>query len=116
MRQIEMIIQFLARLLYGSDSVAYEEYLDEEHITSDALFRAVNERLQQGRISDAEDLLFDQMNPSNPYELQVAIDFYERLNDLSDDELEQGDFSREEVEEGLRDVIHQFGVELPQNF
>ena len=64
MRQIEMIIQFLARLLYGSDSVAYEEYLDEEHITSDALFRAVNERLQQGRISDAEDLLFDQMNPS----------------------------------------------------
>jgi len=116
MRQIEMISQFLARLLYGTDSVNYEEYLDEEHLASDALFRALNSLTQQGKISEAENLLFEQMNPASQDDLQVALDFYERLNDCSDEELEAGDFSREEVEEGLRDVIHSFGVELPQNF
>ena len=41
------------------------------------------------------------------------MDFYFRLNLLSDQELEEGNFSRQEIDEGLRDVMEQYGVVLP---
>ena len=41
------------------------------------------------------------------------MDFYYRLNLLSDQELEEGNFSRQEVVEGLHDVMDQYGVVLP---
>ena len=40
------------------------------------------------------------------------MDFYARLNDLSDAQLKAGGFERDEIQEGLRDLSEQFGVSL----
>ena len=45
--------------------------------------------------------------------MRLAIDFYSKLNDLSNDELEARDFSREEIDGGLQDVMLRFNVRLP---
>ena len=40
----------------------------------------------------------------------MGLNFYERLNDLPDAVLEANDFSREEVYEGLEDLLETFGI------
>ena len=42
--------------------------------------------------------------------MMVAVDFYHRLNNLDDGVLQENDFSREEIEEGLRDIASKAGI------
>jgi len=44
--------------------------------------------------------------------LEIAIDFYDRLNELSDEQLEKGDFTREEIKIGLSDALKLFGINV----
>ena len=62
--------------------------------------------------SGAEDLLYQRAEPEDRRYLELAVDFYSRLNDLSDEQLEQGGFARDEVQDGLRNLAAQFGVSL----
>jgi hypothetical protein len=50
------------------------------------------------------------MDKNDKRYLELALDFYKRLNDLDDDALEAGGFTREEINEGLGDVLEAFGV------
>jgi hypothetical protein len=43
--------------------------------------------------------------------LAVACEFYQRLNALSDEALEEANFSREEINEGLVAVMKRYGLE-----
>ena len=52
------------------------------------------------------------MCPAGRRYLELAVDFYARLNDLTDAQLEAAGFGRDELEEGLRDMAGRFGVSL----
>lgn len=110
-RQIQMIAQFLAKLLFGKDT---SEYIieDEENLNgTDLLYKALCAKLEKGDICGAEDILFEALENGGKENLEVAIDFYAKLNNMSDEELAQADFSREEVEEGLKNAAAMFGLE-----
>lgn len=110
-RQIQMIAQFLAKLLFGKDT---SEYIieDEENLNgTDLLYKALCAKLEKGDICGAEDILFEALENGGKENLEVAIDFYAKLNNMSDAELEKADFSREEVEEGLKNAAAMFGLE-----
>lgn len=112
-RQIEMVAQYVSRVLFQKDKIEYE-ILDEAHSTdTDRLHLRLLELLQAGRLCEAEDLLFEQLEPGNEAHVRLALDFYARLNDLSDKALEAGGLPREEVEEGLRDAMQALGIEVP---
>jgi hypothetical protein len=44
--------------------------------------------------------------------VKIALDFYDRLNKLSDGELEIADFSREEIKSGIDDVLKLYNISL----
>ena len=88
MRQIETMTLAIAKLMFHKDSAEYE-------------------------MRGGQDLLYSSLNTEDHAFLEAAVDFYFRLNLLSDQELEAGNFSRQEIEEGLRDVMDQYGVVLP---
>ena len=110
MRVITSIIQFLARIVAGRDTVTYELSGADEHQESDALHKTLVGLLARGNINEAENFLFKELNPANPRQMMVAIDFYQRLNDLDDEDLQTRDFSRKEIEEGLRDIARKAGI------
>lgn len=60
-----------------------------------------------GQINQAENMLFDAVeeNPTEDY-FYVALDFYKELSNMSDSELEKNDFSREEIKNGMQDIIN----------
>ncbi len=66
--------------------------------------------LEQGKINEAENLLFENLDTDNKRYMELALDFYERLNNFEDDFLEENNFSREEIEEGLKEIFKKFKV------
>ena len=110
MRQIESLVQMVARFVFHKDAIHYT-IVDETALSgTDLLFRDVMALLQQGKINEAENLLFERMNPERLPDLEVAVDFYQRLGQMGDRELEAGGFTREEIKSGLDDAIRLFDI------
>ena len=65
----------------------------------------------RGEINAAENLLFEELDFSDPGTLHIALAFYEHLNRFTDQELEARDYSREEIFEGVKDCAEQYGMD-----
>ena len=113
MKQVKAIADTIAALIFGKAEVAYEIQDEENHTETDMLFLRLNKMLDRGDINGAEDMLFDELNPNDTNYLLLAVDFYRRLNDKSDVELENCGFSREEVVAGLSEVVNKYGITFP---
>ncbi len=111
MRQIEMLTRFISNVLLQGDTTDTSISVDEEGYIeeSDFLSYRLNGLLLEGKINEAENLLFEAIeeSPKRVY-LKTAMDFYETLGSLSDEQLERGDFSRDEIVEGLQAVCDRY--------
>ena len=67
--------------------------------------------LDQGQINQAENLLFEDTDFSDLRQLPMVVAVYQYLNTFSDTRLEASGFSREEIQEGLRDCACKFGID-----
>ena len=101
MRQVEALARSIAYLVFQKEDAEIDE-----------LYRTLLGKVNAGDIGGAEDLLYQRAEPEDRRYLELAVDFYSRLNDLSDEQLEQGGFARDEVQDGLRNLAAQFGVSL----
>jgi hypothetical protein len=90
----------------------YEFSKEGEVSETDLLYLQLTSLVNDGRINEAENLLFEQIDTENKRYLELAIDFYSKLNDMSDKDLEKAGFTREEIDEGLKDVADNFGFSI----
>lgn len=73
--------------------------------SGDILHIILKRLITDGEYNKAENILFEAIDKNNSQEIyQVAINFYNLLLEKSDEELEKGNFSREEVYQGLEDI------------
>ena len=56
---------------------------------------------------------FENIRMTDKY-IELATDFYSRLNGMTDAELETADFSRDEVYDGYIDILTKLGVPVEQ--
>ncbi len=112
LRQVEALARSIAYLVFQKDTTEYVPTGAEADGPVDGLHRRLLERVNAGDICGAEDLLYTEADLDDRRYLELAVDFYSRLNDLTDRQLEEGGFSREEIQDGLRDLAGQFGVSL----
>ena len=113
MRQIEMMTIAIAQLLLGKGGKEYgwKEELGQER--SVELKKRLTRMLQEGRLGDAEDLLFFELDEADKGILAAAVDFYRQANEMSDEELEKQGFTRLELWEGLGEVVERYGLYIP---
>lgn len=113
MRQIEMIVSMVMRLLLKEKSQEADriEVLSREG--SAGLEKELDGLLREGRLGEAEDLLFLRLDPEDKSVLVTALAFYQRANEMTDEELAAQDFTREELLEGLGQVVERYGLCLP---
>jgi hypothetical protein len=109
MNQILGFAKLLAKIKLDRDTTDYRVSGDPE---TDFLYFRLSEMLQNGLFNEAENLLFDEMDSGNANYLELAVDFYCRLNEMSDRDLEAGGFSREEIDDGLKETARIFGVSI----
>ena len=118
MRQIEIIARTLAKLIFNKDSPEYI-IMDYQILKiTDMIHNQLLVLIDEGNINEAENLLFEKIetaleeNPDGREYLEIAIDFYARLNGLSSGVLDEFGFEREEIDDGLREVSEMYGFNI----
>lgn len=110
MRVIKEMVRMLLKILFHIDTDApTAELLGEtqERETLDRLLDLVDD----GKINEAENRIFELTSDGNMSSLETAILFYSYLNDKTDDFLKEHDFSRDEIQAGLKDIIAQYKLD-----
>lgn len=109
MRLIKEAVRMLMKLLFNIDtaSPAIEQL---ESLERRSIYNGLEEKLDEGAINEAEEELFEGLDETNREDLKLAIMFYSYLNEKDDEFLAAHQFSRQEIKEGLMDVLHRYGV------
>lgn len=110
MRMIKNLVNFLAKSFLDKDIVIYELPEKEKYTQTDHIHKLLLSLIDQGRINEAENLLHEELDCKDKRYMELALDFYERLNKFDDEFLEKNDFSREEIEQGLKAIAKEFGI------
>ncbi len=116
MKQIQMLVRFVARVVFGKDTSEYKQLIEESLTGTDLLYRDITDLLEKGEICQAENLLFENLDSENKEHLALAVDFYSRINELSDTELLRHNFSRTEIKEGISSVMQMFSLDFGAEF
>lgn len=110
MRQVEMLVQFVARTVFHKDSISYD-IIDETNLSqADLLYKKLRELIAEHKICEAENLLFENLDADDNKSLALALDFYQIINRMADDELEAHNFSRQEINDGVHEIMHKFNI------
>lgn len=114
MRQIEMLVVAIARILFHKDSIDYRIEDEENMSQTDLLYNRLMKMIDKRELCEAENLLFELLDPNNKEHITLVVDFYQTINRLTDDELYSNNFPREEIDSGLRDALKIFGISIPE--
>ena len=111
MRQIEAMVSAIISVIFHttpkSENIVTETAISDT-VDSDKRDTIIA-FLQEGKICEAEDWLYDNMNEDDISWFNAAVYFYSKINKLSDEYLTTHDFSREEIESGLSEVCGLYG-------
>jgi len=110
MRQIDSLVMVLAKMLVGKTVPVYERQDEVNPTAADQLHDELMALIDSNRMNEAENLLFEHLEAGFENALSLALDFYYRLNLLTDDQLASAGFSRGEIDSGLRDAVNILGL------
>jgi len=110
MEMINSFVRFLAKAFFGKDTITYELSENDEYTQSDSLHKELLDLISIGKINEAENTLFQKLDLRDKRQLILAIDFYQRLNKLDDQSLQKNNFSRQEIEDGLKEIAKRAGI------
>ena len=109
MRQIREMVRMLLKLLFQMDLEEDSEELLRGTKENEVL-RELLEMVDDGRINEAENRVYELCEDGEMANLKVMLLFYDYLNGKSDEYLEECEFSREELKEDMRDLLAGFGM------
>ena len=111
MRVIKEMVRVLLKLLFHIDTESPSVELLED-AEEQAALQSLLDMVDAGEVNEAENRLYDMLNKGNSKDananknsLQLALLFYSYLNDKNDKFLEEHDYSRDEIKQGLEDIV-----------
>lgn len=109
MRLIKEMVRTLLKLLFQIElpNPATELYKD---LSEKNTLQTLLDLVDRGNINEAENKVYELTADGDMENLKTAILFYSYLNEKSSDFLEQHDFSREEIAQGLRYLVDKYGL------
>lgn len=110
MRLIKDMVRAILKLLFGIDIVSSTGELLQESEEKE-LLDGLYDLADAGKINEAENRIYDLAENGEMSKLKIALLFYAYLNDKEDSFLEANNFSREEVKNGLRDILSRYGLD-----
>ena len=109
-QQIEIMADSIGKAM-GKERLVHEVTDPYRNEAANDLNKRLLDLLAEGKINAAEDLLFEvtqnHENVDHDY-LRVALDFYMKLDEYSDEYLKLCDFSREEAMNGWVEITRLF--------
>ena len=109
MRLIKEMVRAILKLLFNIDTESPTVELLENREEKETLENLLD-MIDNGKINEAENRLYDLTSDTDMNSLEIALLFYSYLNDKTGDFLEENDFSRDEIKLGLENVADRFGL------
>lgn len=111
LRSIQDISRLISTLLLGKERIDFEEDINQDD-NEDAvrLYEQLTAMADGGQINEAENLLSEEMPDGDKIYLELALSFYLYLNNFEDDFLEEHQYSREEILDGIRMLGEDWGI------
>ena len=103
------MVRAILKLLFNIDTESPTVELLEDKEEKETLENLLD-MIDNGKINEAENRLYDLTIDTDMNSLEIALLFYSYLNDKTDDFLEENDFSRDEIKLGLENVADRFGL------
>lgn len=112
-RQIEIMVKYIAETVLGKNKKDYnitvESLYDTDNSGDDTIY--LYQLVDNGEINLAENLLFDKIQEQKTVGLlETGLSFYIYINSKTDEFLEEHDFSRQEIIDGLNDLQKEYGL------
>lgn len=109
-RLIKEMVRTILKLLFHIDAELPTADLLEES-EEKATLEALLDMIDEGKIAEAENKIYEATESLDMNNLEMALLFYSYLNDKSDGFLEEHNFSRNEVKQGLMDITSRYGLD-----
>ena len=111
MRLIKQVIRALIGILLNKKTtVEYDMPVNRQQTSGEDYLARLISLADAGRICEAENELSDILESGSDVACQIALMFYEHLNEFTDSFLEEHGFSREEIRQGVLDVAKRMGA------
>lgn len=108
MRLIHEMIRSILKLLFHIDvETPTAELLENEE--EKATLETLLDRIDKGDINEAENKIFELAE--DDANLEMILLFYSYLNDKSDAFLQENHFSRKEIQDDLKSILSQYGMD-----
>ena len=110
LKQINVVSEFLQKLF--TDMGTSRKLNENEQYQKDSFEfeRLLENLIEEDRINDAENILFEKLETNNLMYATIATRFYDKLKGLSDEKLQKSNYSRDEILQGLNDMCDMFGL------
>lgn len=109
MRIIKETARALFSVLFGKNEVAVTPQAENTYEVAGKKLRDLLEMADRGKINEAENVVWGDIDYQDRYEIAAAVLFYEHLSEKEEEFLEQNNYSLEEVLEGMRQVVRNAG-------
>ncbi|WP_017415439.1 DUF6483 family protein [Clostridium tunisiense] len=104
-RMIENLAKNLAKTVLNKKEKSNEKINLNQLGSTDILQIMLNRLVHEGNYNKAENILFEEINKKDSEVIyKIAMEFYNSLLEKSDKELQEGNFTRAEIYQGLEDV------------
>ncbi len=108
MRIVQQIVRMLLKLVFNIESVGnISSFLESEETR--AQYTELIKLADKQKINEAENKLYEILETTDRENLKLSILFYDYLNSLDDGYLREADFSRAEIESGIKTVARMYG-------
>ncbi len=110
MRLIHEMVRTILKLLFKIEDETIED-LQLEDSEVEKKYKQLINLAHNGKINEAENQLYEGVDRNNKVYLKAALMFYGYLNELDIDTLEQANFSRDEIKDGITRILGEYGYE-----
>ena len=109
LRQIREMVRAVMKMLFQVSAVELTPDVIEDTDARQILTN-LNDLVDNGRIVDAENQLYEMTCEGDRQNLEIGLLFYYHLNSKDDEFLEANNFSREEIMTGIQDLADRYNL------
>lgn len=111
MRLIKQVIRALiGTLLNKRTTITTDLLVNRQRRSGDDFLFRLTMLADQGKICEAENILLEAVEGGSDEAYQTALLFYEHINEYSDEFLEDHNFSRKEIRQGVIGIADHMGL------
>ena len=110
MKMIHQLIEVLLGDIFKGKEKVLEENINKSDEQAEQ-YKKLKDLVNKYNINEAENLLFEKINLTNIEDFKLALLFYQYVNEKDNEFLEKSNYSREEIEQGIKDISQKYGYE-----